>query len=263
MAKRPSFQWYPGDWLRDTALRSCPIEARGLWADLLCLMHDGQPYGHLAVNGNPLTDGQVAPMVGLAMPRYRKLLRFLESAGVFSRSETGAVYSRRMVRDEEIRSMRQEIGKLGGNPMLLGQPPAQPKPPPPDKTQVKQMVATATEEVVGSSGGGVGEGVAGKLPEPYRDAYLGYRKAHRNPFALDKGLEAIENGMHPPQRTWAVIGRALHEMAAAGIAADFTPRRLQNYCEGIGQQPFKPRLERRGSLRDYEASRAKEPGEVA
>jgi hypothetical protein len=45
--KRPAFQFYPGDWLRDMALRSCSMEARGLWIEMLCLMHDAVPYGHL------------------------------------------------------------------------------------------------------------------------------------------------------------------------------------------------------------------------
>ena len=47
--KRPSFQFYPGDWLRDPALRACSLAARGLWADVLCYMHQGAPYGHLAL----------------------------------------------------------------------------------------------------------------------------------------------------------------------------------------------------------------------
>lgn len=48
--KRPAFQFYPGDWLRSTDLRSCSVGARGLWIDMICLMHEGTPYGHLKVN---------------------------------------------------------------------------------------------------------------------------------------------------------------------------------------------------------------------
>ena len=47
--KRPSFQFYPSDWLRDTALRSCSMGARGLWMDMICYMHEGNPYGYLKV----------------------------------------------------------------------------------------------------------------------------------------------------------------------------------------------------------------------
>jgi hypothetical protein len=120
--KRPAFQFYPGDWRRDAALRSCSLEARGLWVDLLCLMHDGEPYGHLAVNGKPLTDAQVAAMVGVSVARYRKLLQELEVSGVSSRGDDGALFSRRMVRDEYLREVRATSGKLGGNPALLVKP---------------------------------------------------------------------------------------------------------------------------------------------
>src|SRR5260364_313822 len=46
-----------------------------------------------------------------------------ENAAVFSRTETGCIYSRRMVNDERIRTVRAESGKLGGNPDLLKQKP--------------------------------------------------------------------------------------------------------------------------------------------
>ena len=45
--KRPSFQFYPGDWLHDTGLRACSLAARGLWIDIVCFMHQAEPYGHL------------------------------------------------------------------------------------------------------------------------------------------------------------------------------------------------------------------------
>lgn len=40
MSKKPSFQFYPGDWLKDTALRLCSPAARGIWMDMLCLLHE-------------------------------------------------------------------------------------------------------------------------------------------------------------------------------------------------------------------------------
>ena len=47
--KRPAFQFYPGDWLHDTAVRACSLAARGLWIDMLSLMHQGHPYGNLTL----------------------------------------------------------------------------------------------------------------------------------------------------------------------------------------------------------------------
>jgi hypothetical protein len=117
--KRPAFQFYPSDWLRDPALRSCSLAARGLWTDLLCYMHEGTPYGHLALNGEPITDAQAARMVGTTVATYRKLLQELEASGVSSRDATNVLYSRRMVRDEHVRSVRAAGGHLGGNPKLM------------------------------------------------------------------------------------------------------------------------------------------------
>ncbi|WP_143277352.1 hypothetical protein [Bordetella genomosp. 9] len=118
--KRPAFQFYPGDWRKDAALQSCSLEARGLWHELLCLMHECEPYGHLAINGNPMKPAQVARLVGVSERDYRKLLAELTEAGVPSFTDDGVVFSRRMVRDEHIRNVRAEAGKLGGNPSLLG-----------------------------------------------------------------------------------------------------------------------------------------------
>lgn len=118
--KRPAFQFYPADWRKDTALQSCSLEARGLWHEMLCLMHECEPYGHLAVNGNPMKPAQVARLVGVSQKEYQVLLDELTSAGVPSSTEDGTIYSRRMVRDEHIRNVRAQAGKLGGNPNLVG-----------------------------------------------------------------------------------------------------------------------------------------------
>lgn len=43
--KRPSFQFYPGDWIGSQKLRRCSPAARGAWIDLLCVLHDCDEYG--------------------------------------------------------------------------------------------------------------------------------------------------------------------------------------------------------------------------
>jgi hypothetical protein len=116
--KRPSFQFYPGDWLRDTALRSCSVGARGLWTDMLCLMHEGTPYGFLKVNHKVILTPNLARMVGATLPETEGWVHELEAAGVFSRDDEGCIFSRRMIRDETIRQARACGGKLGGNPAL-------------------------------------------------------------------------------------------------------------------------------------------------
>jgi hypothetical protein len=115
--KRPSFQFYPSDWLRDTALRSCSTGARGLWIDMICFMHEGSPYGYLKVADKVILPSNLARMVGETMEVVEGWLNELKEAGVYD-TDNGAIFSRRMIRDEELRQKRAEGGKLGGNPNL-------------------------------------------------------------------------------------------------------------------------------------------------
>lgn len=119
--KRPAFQFYPADWRKDSALQSCSIGARGLWIELMCIAHECETYGVLAINGKPMSQAQLSRLVGEPEKALGKHLIELEQAGVFSRNEAGAIYSRRMVEDERIRNIRAEAGRLGGNPNLVKQ----------------------------------------------------------------------------------------------------------------------------------------------
>ncbi len=115
MKARPSFQFYPADWLRDPGLRSCSLGARGLWIDILSFMHEAEPYGHLTLNGHDIDPETLARMVGAPLRGVRQSLAELETAGVFSRTEEGTIFSRRMVRDEALRKKRAEGGPLSLN----------------------------------------------------------------------------------------------------------------------------------------------------
>src|SRR5260221_494809 len=98
--KRPWMKWYPADWRADPRLRMCGYAARGLWADLLSLMHEAEPYGYLLINGISPTTRQIASLLGGSEREVKSLLDELEIAGVFSRADGGAIISRRMVRDK-------------------------------------------------------------------------------------------------------------------------------------------------------------------
>lgn len=45
--KRPAFQFYPGDWQANSNLRRCTHAEKGVWLDVMCLMHDSEEYGVL------------------------------------------------------------------------------------------------------------------------------------------------------------------------------------------------------------------------
>lgn len=112
--KRPASQYYWGDWHRDLALQSCQLAARGLWHEMNCLMHQGAPYGHLTMpTGKAMSVQQLANLAKISKRACTRLLAELEEAGVFSRTEDGTIYSRRMVRDEKARNARAAGGKAG------------------------------------------------------------------------------------------------------------------------------------------------------
>lgn len=114
----PWLKFYPTDWRADPALRMCSMAARGLWLEMLCVMHEAEPYGSLRVNGKPVTDRQLAGLIGIPSDQTLELLAELQDAGVFSRDEDGAVISRRMQRDKAKAETDKANGKRGGNPNL-------------------------------------------------------------------------------------------------------------------------------------------------
>lgn len=120
--KRPASQYYWGDWRSDAALQSCSLTARGLWHEMNCIMHDCEPYGHLVIGGKPVQPAQLGRLVGVTERECKALLTELEDAGVFSRNNDGTIFSRRMVRDEEIRNARAAGGKDGAGHGAKGAP---------------------------------------------------------------------------------------------------------------------------------------------
>jgi hypothetical protein len=129
--KRPSFQFYPGDWKKNAKLRRCSEAARGAWVDILCLLHDTDEYG---VCRWPLVD--LARAAGVTI----KLAKELVSKDVLKGSDkeiTGYVfvprhagkngepvvlvpaqpgpvwYCSRFVRDEYIRQRRGQGTRFG------------------------------------------------------------------------------------------------------------------------------------------------------
>lgn len=121
-AKAPAFQWYPGDFRRDAGVAACTFEARSLWREMLDLMHAGEPYGHMTIGSAPIVVADLARMIGKPARTIQKWVDELESRRVFSRTDRGIIYSRRMVRDEQARRTRAKNGRLGGNPNLVNQP---------------------------------------------------------------------------------------------------------------------------------------------
>lgn len=104
MSAQPWMKFYPQDWRGEARLRAVSIAARGLWVEMLCLMHEAKPYGHLLLNGHPVTNDQLAALAGTSPDTASSLLAELEGAGVFSRNRSGVIFSRRMRRDYAVSS---------------------------------------------------------------------------------------------------------------------------------------------------------------
>lgn len=101
MSAQPWMKFYPRDWRGDQALRVVSLAARGLWMEMLCIMHEASPRGHLTIGAKPLTDDTLARAIGAEPSQVRALLDELGDAGVFDRSRNGVILSRRMIADDK------------------------------------------------------------------------------------------------------------------------------------------------------------------
>jgi hypothetical protein len=94
----------------------------------------------LKQNGSKPTSEEIARLVGTSEVEVGILMKELESNGVPSRRDDGALYNRRMVRDEDLRRVRAAAGRLGGRHGKKEGGPSKPKanpkqkPPPPTPT---------------------------------------------------------------------------------------------------------------------------------
>lgn len=130
--KRPSFQFYPGDWTGNSNLRRCTHAEKGAWLDVMCLMHDQEEYGVLRW---PLKEIALAAGCPVALIKALVTKGVLKGADVhldepfvytprsgrkngepvvLIRTQDGPVwYSSRMVKDEYVRTIRGESSRFG------------------------------------------------------------------------------------------------------------------------------------------------------
>lgn len=115
-------QFYVGDWRKDPGVQALGYHDRGVWFEMICLMHESEDRGKLLLNGAPMPEDALARLLGLDKQILTNTITTLLSYGVTSRcEETGAIICRRMIRDENLRKVRAEAGKQGGNPILVKQ----------------------------------------------------------------------------------------------------------------------------------------------
>ena len=113
----PWFKWFPMDYLTDPNVRRTSIFARGLLGDLLSVCYLQKQRGRFVSDDGerPWSDVDIVTSTGgKDIDKLLEALQELLDKEVLSRDTKGVVYSRRIVRDEEIRSKRVASGKKGG-----------------------------------------------------------------------------------------------------------------------------------------------------
>lgn len=112
--KNPSDMMYWNDWANDPNLRACSLAARGLWMEMLCIMARAIPYGELRIERKPLSNIELARLVGATPRAVEILLQELSEKSVFDRTKGRVIFNRRMKRQRILSESRANAGRKGG-----------------------------------------------------------------------------------------------------------------------------------------------------
>lgn len=246
--KRPSFQFYPADWRNNANLRRCSPAARGVWMDVLCVLHDSDEYG---VVHWPLKD--IASAAGASIALLRELVAkhvlkgcdagecepfvFTPRHGrkdgapvVLVAAQRGPVwYSSRFVRDEYVRTIRGESSRFGAGD---GESPkGAPKPTLGDGSTSSSSSAASHTTPIGV--GGAAAGRKPKTPEQLRKAEL---------WRAIKALLVEQGEADDLKAAGAVVTRIISRfdeptaLAAIDATLQKNPAGVIAYLEGACQQ---------------------------
>lgn len=88
----------------------------GLYWLMLCVMHRSPRRGYLLdpTSGLPLTTAGLARMVRRSVQVVDRVQQVILTSGLFSADKHGTIYSRGMIKREELRQKRREAGSKGG-----------------------------------------------------------------------------------------------------------------------------------------------------
>ena len=271
--KRPSFQFYPGDWLTDLALRRCSAAARGVWMDVLCVLHNSDDqYGILRW---PLKE--IANTIGASMAHINELIDKNVLKGSDKAITTPLIYiprhgrkdgepvtlidtqagplwySKRLVKDEYIRTIRGINTRFdaddGGTPKRP--PKSAPKPPFGDGTSSSSSSSSSSSNQIPSeanaSGGKPPDDPPPKLTDP-TEIIFGYGVPMlTSAGATDKQARSFLGMLRKMHTDQAVIGKLREcmkakplqplEWLAAALPPNSTSKHAgfesKNYREGV------------------------------
>jgi hypothetical protein len=250
--KRPSFQFYAGDWQANSNLRRCSLHEKGAWIDMLCLAHDQSEYGVLRWPLSEIARAVAAPLGVLRALVDKGVLKghdkHLDEALVYvPRSgrkdgepvillpaQPGPIwFSSRMVRDEYIRASRGESSRFSADedaaPKATPNPAPKAAPKPPFGDGSSSSSSSSSSIPPGPQRGktmGVDELVALGVTAQHASDWLAARKAKRLPLtptawemfyaaAAKQGLSPAAAVEHCAARGWA----GFHADATQGAPA--------------------------------------------
>lgn len=119
MPKAPSFQFYPGDWLKDPRLRRSSFRARGVWIDIMAIAFECPEKGILRDENGPFPEQEILDMLTGKARDKRAGFEELKRRKIIKQLPDNSYYCKRIYEDWRISDIRREAGKKGGNPSLL------------------------------------------------------------------------------------------------------------------------------------------------
>lgn len=244
--KRPSFQFYPGDWSGNSNLRRCTHAEKGAWLDIMCLMHDQEEYGVLRWSLKEIAQAIGCPAALLNGLIAKGVLKGSEEAlgeafvytprsgrkdgepVTLVPTQAGPIwYSSRMVKDEHVRTIRGESSRFSAD--NGGAPKSAPKTPFGDGSSSSSSSSRKEKEhpPTPRKRGGSFDAAQIELPdwldaEDWR-AWVADRKARKKPVTEDgarrqlQQLDAYRREGHTPAD---VIAHSI----AGGYQGLFPPR---------------------------------------
>lgn len=109
----PAMPFYFGDWRKSPEIRALDLDVRMIWFEMLGLMWESTERGYLTLNGKVVKTPVIAKMLGIDITTLEHALQQMEEFNVYSRRDDGAIFSRKMVRDEEKRKAKSRAGQYG------------------------------------------------------------------------------------------------------------------------------------------------------
>jgi len=116
---RPWIKFWTDSFLGDARLSACPLELQGLWFRMIAVLAQCPDYGVAADARGPWDDATILRSCGVTDPCGLQMLHELLSREVLARNQSGAIFSRYMVRDAATRGLakkRQSVHRSRDGP---------------------------------------------------------------------------------------------------------------------------------------------------